>query len=369
MKTFVDKVKRLGWSLEYEDVDYQKYSLSKGDDVQNIEIEFSDYDMLKISSSFDIPYYIEDFAEFERMLQSYIKAEVDEKSYIEHEGKFGERIKYCECYTVFTEDGSKENWNEVEAEYIDEMLDNFISRFNSVESALPDIYAKLLQWQEINYIDPESAIRIPIGRIQAAYRSLTDALDQYIHDNLQEEIFNTEESISHFCSWIGDIALYNLPYRNLLREHGVDALIKKICEDEPRLPEERVKNNIQEMWKKCGEKLKDYDIRFMGLREKVCILGKTFEGIADFMDDDEVHVACYMEPYPCFDEFDALNEDRWYKAWAFSKEPIGERTCGKLSDLVRLSLMWDFNKLTPNMLPIVFDNGDSPVAYMITSRI
>lgn len=367
MKKFIHKLNLLGWTLEFEDSDTEKYSFSKGKGMFNILFEFQDDDFVTVSTVIPVPQDVEDYATLERMLMPYIKKELEEKNQFEWDGNLWESIKLFEYY-VLPHDESVTNWNEVDIAIVEDMISDHMSYVRRMKSTLTRLYKKLYQWQEQHHLEPEHAIRLPLGRIHSAYPTLKDALDQYVNYMKTSRINEDEqEIIGDFCFWIADIAIYNLCYRNLLRERGVNALIQQICKDEPRLDKDIVKKNILQKWEEMGKKLPDYDIRYVGLREKVDILGEDFTGLDDFLEkNSSLNVFYTSHPYPCFDEFDAMYEDRSYKAWAFSRDPITDQVCQELGSIVSMPIMWDRHNFDPKHLPVVYDNGDKPVAYLVT---
>lgn len=370
MKAFIKKVKQLGWELDHVDVALEAYTFTKSRGRHKILFRFYDDEFVELSSVLQVSHEVEDYAKLEEMLLPYIEREKQKMNLFDWDGELQENIKIYEYYELGRNEDSPKHWDEIDDETIEEMIGEHMSYVRRMKSTLTRLSRQVCIWQAYHFIDPKYAIRIPIGRIHSAYPSLKDALDQYIKETSNSCINEDEPGIiNNFCFWIGEIALYNPCYRNVLREQGVDALVEKICEDEPRFSKEMVSEQVRESLKYRGNNLKDYDIRYMGLRESVKILGLSYVGTDDFIDGYMgLHVAYACKPYPCFDEFDVLYESRFYQAWAFSSEKITDAVRRELHELVETSTSFDRLGFDPTHVSMVYDKGDMPVAYLITKR-
>ena len=94
------------------------------------------------------------------------------------------------------------------------------------------------------------------------------------------------------------------------------------------------------------EKLSDYDIQCYNIKDKISILGHTFNGLKDIREHIElygregfdglhcwsptevepykdVHIGHFYENYPIFDSYD-LGDDRTYQNYIFRNTPITE---------------------------------------------
>ena len=108
------------------------------------------------------------------------------------------------------------------------------------------------------------------------FASLADAL----------KFLNRETySISQYT--LCEIVQYNTCYRNHLRHHGVENLIIRLIEEAPQLKEEKVLLYHLREWA-VEEKLADYDIQCYNIKDKVTILGHTFNGLKDIREHVEL---------------------------------------------------------------------------------
>lgn len=83
-------------------------------------------------------------------------------------------------------------------------------------------------------------------------------------------------------------ARYNTCYRNHLRRHGVEDLIVRLSEEAPQLKDESALLHRLREWA-AEERLADYDIQCYNIRDKVTILGHTFNGLKDIQEHIELY--------------------------------------------------------------------------------
>ena len=81
---------------------------------------------------------------------------------------------------------------------------------------------------------------------------------------------------------------HNTCYRNHLHRHGVDDLIVRLIEEVPQFKEEKVLLYRLREWA-AEEKLADYDIQCYNIKDKVTILGHTFNGLKDIRKHIELY--------------------------------------------------------------------------------
>ena len=99
------------------------------------------------------------------------------------------------------------------------------------------------------------------------FASLADALKY-----LNRETY----SISRYA--LCEIVQYNTCYRNHLRHRGVEDLIIRLTEEAPQLKEEKVLLHRLREWA-AKEQIADYDIQCYNIKDKVTVLGHTFNSV------------------------------------------------------------------------------------------
>ena len=181
------------------------------------------------------------------------------------------------------------------------------------------------------------------------------------------------------------IVQYNICYRNHLRRHSVEDLIIHLIEEAPQLKEEKALLHRLREWA-AEEKLADYDIQCYNIKDKVTILGHTFNGLKDIREHielygcegfdglhcwsptevelyEDVHIGHFFESYPAFDSYD-LADDRTYQNYIFRPTPITE---ANMKDAFRTFHGFNFCMIHENIpeenLPILYYKGDGQ--YML----
>lgn len=211
------------------------------------------------------------------------------------------------------------------------------------------------------------------------FASLADAL----------KFMNRETySVSRYA--LCEIVQYNICYRNHLRRHGVEDLIIRLIEEAPQLKEEKVLLYRLREWA-AEEKLADYDIQCYNIKDKVIILGHTFNGMKDIREHvelfgregydglhcwsptevepyDDVHIGHFYDNYPVFDSSD-LCDNRTYQNYIFRPAPITE---ANMKDAFCTSHGFNFCMVHENIpeenLPILYYSGDGKYMLLATKR-
>lgn len=195
-------------------------------------------------------------------------------------------------------------------------------------------------------------------------------------------------SISEYA--LCEIVQYNTDYRNHLRRHGVEDLIVRLIEEAPLLKKEEELLLYLREWATI-EKLADYDIQCYNIKDKVTILGHTFNGLKDIQKHVElygyegynglvcwpptetksygdVHIGHFYKGYPVFDCYD-LSDERTYQNYIFRPAPITE---DDVKDAFETFHGFNFCMVHENipeeMLPILYYSGDGNYMLLATAK-
>lgn len=182
-----------------------------------------------------------------------------------------------------------------------------------------------------------------------------------------------------------DIVRYNSRFRNYLRNYGIDSLIKELIREVPELKQETLALDHLRKWV-AANKLADYDVQCYHIKDKVTILGHTFDGLEDIRQHcamvasefcgklecwknrdsteySDIHIGRIYESYPVFDFYD-LSDDRTYSNYIFRSSPITEED---MVNTFRISHGLNFcmvhENIRPECLPILYYSGEGE--YML----
>ena len=81
--------------------------------------------------------------------------------------------------------------------------------------------------------------------------------------SLHEAVNYVKQMPGGLSVYISDIVMYNIRYRDYLREDGIDAVINKMIGEAPEIAFETVAlDNLRRTWKyKMKERIADYDVQ------------------------------------------------------------------------------------------------------------
>lgn len=193
--------------------------------------------------------------------------------------------------------------------------------------------------------------------------------------------------------YIGNIVLYNVCYRDFLREHGIDALIERLCYEASAFRKEteaiRVLRNKVETW----GALADYDIQCLSVDDSFLIKGDGFQHgfcslrdmrisvekyhrrkrydfeAKEYVEISGIHILCDYEPYPVFDSNDSC-DDRDYNNYFFLRSPFSA------DDIARIDAMPTCGnncKVSEHLthvseMPLLYYKGDGPSMLLVQSK-
>lgn len=191
------------------------------------------------------------------------------------------------------------------------------------------------------------------------------------------------------CGWswftLTDIVKYNVCYRDYLREYGVDSLIEKVIGEVPELADDqKALNHLREWVSK--EKVATYDIQCYNIKDKITVLGHTFDGLEDVIKHrglvgkefirrldcftpqgvsvyPDIHIGELYENYPVFDSYDS-GDDRTYQNYIFRRDEITVQEMETVFAIARKGNFCIVHEHVPEeMLPILYYGGEGK--YML----
>lgn len=167
-----------------------------------------------------------------------------------------------------------------------------------------------------------------------------------------------------------EIIKYNICYRDYLREHGMELLIRRMVSDVPELAEDQdLLQNLREWYDKEGKYLSEYDIQCYNIKDTITVLGHEFHGLEDVKTKiiPGLYVCEFYEPYPTFDACDRAFENRTYQNYLFTSEPIDEDKLTKILDMGYGSNYRMVREGIPGeMLPLLYYEGEGN--YMLLAQ-
>ncbi len=191
--------------------------------------------------------------------------------------------------------------------------------------------------------------------------------------------------------YLSDIVQYNIHYRNMLRNVGMERFIEQIVEEAPVLAtDKKTLNRLRQMLGYEGS-IAEYDIQCYNIRDCVKILGHTFYGLNDILAHvemfgrtgvmgidcsclsevtpyNDVHIGQLYERYPVFDSFD-LSDGRTYQNYIFRSEAIVEDDIRAMTRLAYKSNYRMVHEDVPeSLLPMLYYEGDGNYMLLASKK-
>lgn len=210
--------------------------------------------------------------------------------------------------------------------------------------------------------------------------------------NSLNEAFRYLSKREYGWSWFSltGIVKNNVLYRDILRENGMDSLIRVIIDEVPELAYDKEALNHLREWA-TKEKIATYDIQCYNIRDEITILGHKFDGLEDIIKHREfigkefyrgfecftpqevsiysdIHIGELYENYPIFDSYD-LGDDRTYQNYIFRKSEITEQ---EMKAAFNISHRGNFcmvhEQIPSHLLPILYYSGDGKYMLLATNK-
>lgn len=199
-----------------------------------------------------------------------------------------------------------------------------------------------------------------------------------------------EDLSTSLRAYIGDIVLFNVRYRDILREKGRDGLLATLFEEAPAFRQDMDSiDRLDGALDRWGP-LADYDIQCLSVRDPFEVLGQTFQGLDDvrgridwFLWDggdprpsknrpsrtDTLQILCNYEPYPIFDSSD-WGDDRIYSNFFFQKRPF---SAADFQEVEEIDAKTNFCKAHDNLphveeRPLLYYTGDGKTMLLVTPK-
>ena len=195
--------------------------------------------------------------------------------------------------------------------------------------------------------------------------------------------------------YIDEIVMYNIRFRDCLRMHGIEGVIKMLIDEAPAIAQEtKALETLRSKWThRMNEHIADYDIQCLPKNGRICINGCWFEGLKDIEAQVEIsgtpgylfrswykreeyrhnplglHVGNIWRSYPKFDSSDA-SDGRCYNNYVFSKTPLTEEMMEDYCSRIKASFdsCMVHENIPADLLPILYYDGDSDCVLLATAK-
>lgn len=213
--------------------------------------------------------------------------------------------------------------------------------------------------------------------------------------NLKAAVNYVKQMRGGLSVYIVDIVLYNIRFRDCLREEGIEGVVKKLIGEAPEIAYEYdALDCLKEKWRgRMKERIADYDIQCLPKDDWILIEDCLFDGLNDIDSQAEIygnprhsfkkwhtregykrnpagmHIGNIYENYPVFDSYD-MGDNRSYNNYVFSKQPLTEEMmeeyCNKISSHFNSCMVHE--EIPESLLPVLYYNGDSDYVLLATAK-
>lgn len=229
--------------------------------------------------------------------------------------------------------------------------------------------------------------RIAIKRYSGPvwYKSFADVVTDFT-TGLQG---NRQGGSAALFLYIGNMIRFNVCYRDFLRLHGVDTLVKLLCEQAPVFSRDlKAIDALREEVLEWGV-LGNYDIQCLSIHDSFVVHGHSFQDLFDVARSVElyqscgreafssatntppksIHVLCDYMPYPVFDSSD-YGDNRIYRNYFFLRKPF---SAGDFRTIARLPYQENYCKVSErldiiNEMPMLYYVGDGDTMLLATPK-
>ena len=213
--------------------------------------------------------------------------------------------------------------------------------------------------------------------------------------NLVEAVKYVQKMPGGLDVYICDIVMYNVRFRDCLREKGIDGVIKILIDEAPVVAHDtKALEGLKCRWTdRMNEHIADYDIQCLPKNSRFYIEGCWFDGLEDLDSQVEMsgnprhqlrwytrdgykpnpaglHVGRIWVSYPTFDSFDDC-DNRSYNNYVISKEPLTEEKmeeyCKRISMSGNACMVYEY--IPKELLPVLYWDGDSENILLATAKV
>ena len=210
--------------------------------------------------------------------------------------------------------------------------------------------------------------------------------------SLQEAARVALENGRSLKNMIAGIIMYNICYRDYLRDHGIGMLLKRIVMDVPDLGKDQdFIQCVSEWYDKTGRNLSGYDIQCYAIKDTVTILGQEFQGLDDVMahrsacgrigcsditlnecnpvkKSPGLYVSEFYSGYPVFDSYD-IGDDRTYQNYIFTRRPIDDEMLAQISEIRHNhDYCMVHEEIPEHFLPVLYYRGVGDYMILATKK-
>ena len=216
------------------------------------------------------------------------------------------------------------------------------------------------------------------------------------------EFGSLEEAVNHVQNrhgglyvYIDKIVMYNIRFRDCLRAHGIEGVIKMLIDEAPAVaPDTQALDYLRSKWTgRMNEHIADYDIQCLPKDSRMRISSWWYDGLEDIeanvemsgnpkhkfyrwtkreeyqRDPFRLHVGNIWESYPMFDSSDA-SDGRSYNNYVFSRIPLTENMmeqyCKRINSNIDACMVHE--DIPVELLPILYYNGDSDWMILASAK-
>ena len=226
-------------------------------------------------------------------------------------------------------------------------------------------------------LDRQKKICYP-GHDGSGFASLSDAV-QYFRKNGSNMEYR-----------IRDLIMYNICYRDYLRNYGIEMLLKRLVADVPDLSEDMsLLQSLRKWYDEEGKELAGYDIQCYNIRDTITVLGHKFQGLGDLIAHTTayarighsdisisscsakkkvpgLYVSEFYATYPIFDSYE-IGDGRTYQNYVFTSEPIDDEQLKEISQIRHnYNYCMVHEHIPEKHLPILYYRGDGD--YMVLAQ-
>lgn len=213
--------------------------------------------------------------------------------------------------------------------------------------------------------------------------------------SLGEAVNYVQQMRGGLSVYIENLVMYNIRFRDCLREKGIDGVIKMLIDEAPAVSQDtKAIEDLRRKWTdRMNSYIAPYDIQCLPRNSRFCIEGCWFDGLEDVDGQVEMsgnpnhrfgkwytregykpnpaglHVGEIWESYPVFDVYD-MGDSRSYDNYIFSKQPLTESVMDLYSEKVsrRYDACMVHEYIPEELLPILYHNGDHDYVLLATAK-